>query len=151
MALTAGSMDGDDGSKRSLPGRLQLAMDGRVLICTATGPFDPEFINALPEQTVDVLDQLARTGKWAAIVKFQTSALTSLSALTLLKRNIKSLVQSGRNPVAYALVMGPDVEGAYLMTALYLQCYVENGLPAKAFETVELARAWIDAQLESKA
>ncbi|MBV8125109.1 MAG: hypothetical protein JOY60_04770 [Burkholderiaceae bacterium] len=143
----AGSLDDGSDGRSPVLGRFQFRLDGQVLICTVQGPFNAEFIDHLQGQSAGLLDELIRLGKWAVIVVFQSSALTSLSALTLLTRNVRSRAQSGRSPAACALVMSPDVEGAALMTALYLRCYVENGVPAQAFETLESARAWIDARL----
>jgi len=46
-------------------------------------------------------------------------------------------------PVAVALVFGPEVEGANLMKAHYLNAYKLAGIEGHIFDNEEIAKEWV--------
>lgn len=129
-------------------GRVDMYMDGDILIYDAVGPFNTEALDALAVAQLGFLQQLALAGRrWGSIANFKVSAMTSPDGLARYANLMKAPKPSEFQAQVTAFVFGPDVEGGRIMLAHYRRIYEEIGRPFACFDTLDEAKTWVRARL----
>ncbi|MDT9000925.1 hypothetical protein RQP53_16735 [Paucibacter sp. APW11] len=128
-------------------GRVEYEEQGRILWSRATGPFNPELMQALSELVIATFPAMTAKGPWVNICTFNHSALCSPDVLLSFTATMKQLVQMKIAPVATAFVLTPEVDGAELMAPLFEKCFKEGGIPFACFPSIELAQQWASSRL----
>ncbi|MGM9484357.1 hypothetical protein ACS5PN_24390 [Roseateles sp. NT4] len=123
-------------------GRVEYEQQGRVLWCTATGPFNAELVEALKNLATSTFPAMAANGPWASICTFRHSALCSPEVLAEFTGLIRQLAAMNLAPTANAFILKPDIDGATLMRPLYEKCFRDGGVRYEAFTTAEQAAQW---------
>jgi len=128
-------------------GRVDYVIEGRILIATATGPFNQELIAAIPGAISGMITKLRARGKWAQILTFRSNCLGSPNVISDLSTYLKlRYTDPATNPVT-ALVFGPAVVGASIMAPQYLQSYLDAGIQSQVFDDYTLALAWAESKI----
>jgi hypothetical protein len=124
-------------------GAMELVVLDRLNVIEAIGPFNLELVKAgdVAQEKLDA--ELQAKGRWATLLIFRQSALVSFEALAEIENILKRRKQKGICPAAVALVLGPEVEAAMMMSAHYLKAYTNAGIHAKLFEDRALAQEWL--------
>ena len=136
-------------SKFRKHGRVEYDPHGRLLLTSATGPFNAELIAALRELAIITFPNMALLGSWAQCVVFHESAMGGADVLAGLAELLKDLANMGVAPAATAFVLPPGVEGASIMAPLWELCYKAANMRFAAFEQSGDAAAWISACLDA--
>ncbi len=129
-------------------GSVQMWMEGDFLYYESTGPFNLELVESLAVAQMELLRATQYEGPWASICTVLNSAMASPEALDRYERLMRKEKPPGKEPVATAFVLGPDVEGAKLMAPRFTKIYQGIQRPFQCFERIEDARAWARAQME---
>jgi hypothetical protein len=122
---------------------MQLEQSDRLNILEATGPFNLELVIAADMAQKELYASLISMGRWGTVLIFRESAMTSLDAVAKISTTLLKRKSQGYVPVAVALVFGPEVEGANLMKAHYLNAYMQAGIECRIFDNEELAKKWV--------
>ncbi len=123
-------------------GRVDYEQRGRVLWCTATGPFNAELVEALKGLATTIFPAMAAQGPWASICTFRQSALCSPEVLAEFTGLIRQLAALNLAPTANAFILKPDIDGAELMRPLYEKCFRDAEVCFGAFTLAEEAVQW---------
>lgn len=126
-------------------GRVDYEQRGKVLWCTATGPFNAELVGALKGLATTVFPAMAAQGPWASICTFRQSALCSPEVLVEFTGLVRQLAAMDIAPAATAWILKPDIEGAELMRPLYEKCFRDAEVCFSAFSTTEPAVQWVES------
>ena len=130
-------------------GTYSARVDGRVLVCTATGSWNLEMQQEAMQQSMAAVSALNDAGHWACIVEVRGSVVSSLAVLEA-GRNAVSDGTGVNNLVCLAWVIAPNVEGYPLMLPRLRKIY-EGILEAEIFNDIDAAGAWVAAMLERQA
>lgn len=129
-------------------GRVDMHMDGDILIYEAVGPFNIETLDAMAVAQMAFLGELPRTGRpWGSIAHFRVSAMTSPDGLARYAKLMSTPRPPELDAKVTAFVFGPDVEGGRIMLPHYQRIYETIGRPFACFSTLFEAKAWVLAQL----
>lgn len=129
-------------------GKVVYDPQGRMLVTTATGPFNGELVTALRELALLHFPNMALLGPWGQCVYFQESTMGGPEVFSGLTDLLIELSQLNIAPTATAFVLPPEVEGAALMTPLWENCYRAAKLSFAVFEKGDDATAWIASYLQ---
>lgn len=133
-------------------GRVDMYMDGDILVYDAVGPFNTEVLDALAVAQLGFLKQAALGARrWGSIANFRVSAMTSPDGLARYASLMKAPKPPEFQAQATAFVFGPDVEGGRIMLGHYRRIYEEIGRPFACFDTLDEAKAWVRARLAAPA
>lgn len=124
-------------------GVMDIQVAGQLNIMEAKGPFNTELVLAgdAAQEKLDAV--LNARGRWGTVLVLKENALASPQAIAEIANILRRRVLKGIRPVAFALVVGPDVEGGALMQSHYLAAYASAGIPGQAFADLEPAKAWV--------
>lgn len=124
-------------------GAMDIQVAGRLNVLEAKGPFNLELVLAgdVAQEQLDTV--LNARGRWGTVLVLKGSALASPEAISEIARIVQRRVELGIRPVAFALVVGPEVEGGALMQSHYLSAYASAGIPGRAFADLEQAKLWV--------
>ena len=124
-------------------GSMELAVLDRLNVIEAKGPFNLELVKAgdVVQEKLDA--DLQAKGRWGTLLIFTESVLISFEALAEVEHILKLRIAKGICPQAVALVMGPDVEGALMLSSRYLKAYTNAGINARLFEQRAAAQDWL--------
>lgn len=124
-------------------GAMDVQIAGRLNILEAKGPFNLELIVAgdVAQEQLDAV--LNARGRWGTVLVLKENALASPEAIAEIARIVQRRANKGIRPVAFALVVGPEVEGGALMQPHYLAAYASAGIPGRAFTDLESAKLWV--------
>lgn len=122
---------------------MDIQVAGRLNVLEAKGPFNLELVLAgdVAQEQLDTV--LNARGRWGTVLVLKGSALASPEAISEIARIVQRRVELGIRPVAFALVVGPEVEGGALMQSHYLSAYASAGIPGRAFADLEQAKLWV--------
>lgn len=135
-------------SKFRQHGKVKYIIHGRMLETVAIGPFNEELVAALNELALIIHPEMMKQGPWVQYVIFRESALAPREGLAALTKLLKGVVENKIAPMATALVLLPEVEGATLMSPLYAKCYQESGIKYELFEDLNDAVKWLQSFLD---
>ena len=127
-------------------GFMEVSVDAQLNIMEARGPFNKELVLAGDQAQEQIDPHLPRAQRWGSILVFKGSALATPDAIAAIADIVARRCAQGIRPVAIALVMAADVEGASLMAPHYLQAYARSGIPGAVFADVQAATDWVRAQ-----
>ena len=99
----------------------------------------------------ELYKSLQSEGSWGTVLIFRDSALISLDALAEITNTLNKRRIQGYAPAAVALVFGPNVEGAGLMSEHYLKAYENAGVVGRIFRDEDAAKQWLSQILVSGA
>lgn len=124
-------------------GAMDIQVAGRLNVLEAKGPFNLELVVAgdVAQERLDAV--LNARGRWGTVLVLKENALASPEAIAEIANILQRRVQRGIRPVAFALVVGPEVEGGALMQSHYLAAYASAGIPGRAFTALEPAKLWV--------
>lgn len=129
-------------------GEIKYKIEGRMLLTSATGPFNTEIVAAIPLAIQEMVAKLVHQGRWGQIITFQNSALASLAAIEDFAVYLKTrYTNPDTNPVV-ALVFEPQVEGGLLMAPKFQKCYQDAGIQCYAFEDYPTAFSWVESRIK---
>lgn len=129
-------------------GRIDMHMDGDILVYDAVGPFNVETLDAMAVAQMAFLRGLPRIGRaWGSIAHFRASAMTSPEGLARYAKLMASPKPPELEAKVTAFVVGADVEGGRIMLPHYQRIYETIGRPFASFTTLDEAKAWVHAQL----
>jgi len=122
---------------------MDIQVAGRLNVLEAKGPFNLELVVAgdVAQERLDAV--LNARGRWGTVLVLKENALASPEAIAEIANILQRRVQRGIRPVAFALVVGPEVEGGALMQSHYLAAYASAGIPGRAFTALEPAKLWV--------
>ena len=122
---------------------MDIQVAGRLNVLEAKGPFNLELVVAgdVAQERLDAV--LNARGRWGTVLVLKENALASPEAIAEIANILQRRVQRGIRPVAFALVVGPEVEGGALMQSHYLAAYASAGIPGRAFTALEPAKVWV--------
>jgi len=122
---------------------MDIQVAGRLNVLEAKGPFNLELVVAgdVAQERLDAV--LNARGRWGTVLVLKDNALASPEAIAEIANILRRRVQRGIRPVAFALVVGPEVEGGALMQSHYLAAYASAGIPGRAFTALEPAKLWV--------
>ena len=135
-----------DGTFRA-HGFMEVSVDERLNIMEAHGPFNKELVLAADQAQEKIDPHLPTADRWGSVLVFRESALATPDAIAAIGDIVARRCAQGIRPVAIALVMAADVEGASLMAPHYLQAYAHSGIPGAVFADLQVATEWVLAQL----
>jgi hypothetical protein len=131
-------------------GRLEVHLDGDIAVFHAEGPFNLEAIVALGDARRAAVADWGASGRRATIVEFQTSMLMSQDALDAYAKGMQSHLAQVKPSVAVAWVVAPGLEGRLFMLPYFAEIFARIGVPWKAFEQMEEAKAWVQTHLDAR-
>ena len=120
-------------------------IDGRVLIITASGPWNPELIESYREEAAPQIAQLAGA-PWGTLLVLYGQAVLAPDTRASLARSIRETRTVGRTVTA--IHMEKDVVAPEVVRDSFADLYEETGVPHRFFDDLEEARAWVDAEIE---
>ncbi|TXH88862.1 MAG: hypothetical protein E6Q78_09360 [Rhodoferax sp.] len=126
---------------------MEVSVDAKLNIMVAHGPFNKELVLAADQAQEQIDPHLESAQRWGSVLVFKGSALATPDAITAIADIVARRCAQGIRPVAIALVMADDVEGASLMAPHYLQAYARSSIPGAVFAEVQAASDWVLAQL----
>jgi len=127
---------------------MDLHIEGQFNVIVARGPFNRELVIAGDKAQEELDSGLQASGRWGTMLVFKDSALATLEALEEITSILKARVARGIKPVAVAIVLGQDVEGARLMQAHYVNAYANADINVRAFDSEESAVSWLKSELQ---
>lgn len=130
-------------------GEFRIWVQGDILFYDATGPFNLEALHALAAARAKISRQWKPGRRVAAIVHWHGSALMSPEAFAAYGEGLAKFHERANMPVALAWVASADVEGMSLMIAKFEHLFTQRKTNFRLFESLEPARAWVDACLAS--
>ena len=128
-------------------GHSSVRIEDGILISEVTGPFNMELARSWTEAMYPLAEKLKLTGQAAAITVYRNSFLTQPDVLDYMKNAIRFAAQH-QEFVAYALVVGADVEGHALADLIYRGVYEQYGT-YRFFTDYEPAKVWVRATLNA--
>ena len=126
--------------------QVEYRVKGRILHTALRGPFK-ELVGEIPAIISELVQKLARQGRWGQIVTFQQSAFMPTSGMRHLANYIKVRYADPEIRPVVALVFTPDVDAAATMAPEYLNCYLDAGITTQLFEDYVSARDWVEAEI----
>ncbi len=126
--------------------QVEYRVKGRILHTTLRGPFK-ELVEEIPAIINELVQKLARQGRWGQIVTFQQSAYMPPAAMRNLGGYLKVRYANPETRPVIALVFTPDVEAGVTMAPEYLNCYLDAGITSQLFEDYVSARDWVEAEI----
>lgn len=128
-------------------GFMEVSVSERLNIMEAHGPFNKELVLAADQAQEQIDPHLPHAQRWGSVLVFKGSALATPDAIAAIAEIVARRSAQGIRPVAIALVLAADVEGAALMAPHYLQAYAQSGIPGAVFAEVQAASDWVLSQL----
>lgn len=128
-------------------GRLELVTDGDIVVYTAVGPFNLEFVQTLSKLRAARQSQRPQAKRIAAVHVFEKSMLMAPEALAALAETVHHLSTDPDPPIALAYVVSQDVEGRNIMLPIIRKMYSDVCFPWQSFEDMDSATAWIRSHL----
>ncbi len=126
--------------------QVEYRVKGRILHTTARGPFK-ELVEEIPFIINELIQKLARQGRWGQIVTFQQSAFMPPTAVQNFAAHLKGRYENPEIRPVVALVFTPDLEAGQSMASEYLNCYLDAGVTAQIFEDYASARDWVESEI----
>lgn len=128
-------------------GFMEVSVDAQLNLMEAHGPFNKELVLAADHAQEQIDPHLHGAQRWGSILVFKGSALATPDAIMAIGDIVARRCAQGICPVAIALVMAADVEGASLMAPHYLQAYARSSIPGAVFSELQVATDWLRSQL----
>ncbi len=126
--------------------QVEYRVKGRILHTTLRGPFK-ELVEEIPAIINELVQKLARQGRWGQIVTFQQSAYMPPAAMRNLGSYLKVRYANPETRPVIALVFTTDLEAGVTMAPEYLNCYLDAGINSRLFEDYVSARDWVEAEI----
>jgi hypothetical protein len=131
-------------------GRMDVHLEGDIVVFRAEGPFNLEAIVALGNARRAAVADWGSNGRRATIVEFHTSMLMSQDALDTYAQGMQSHLAQVKPSVAVAWVVAPGLEGRLFMLPYFAEIFSRIGVPWKAFAHMDEAKAWIQSHLDAR-
>lgn len=128
-------------------GQVVYRVEGRVLRTNVIGPFNDQFVAAIPRDINDLLIKLMQQGKWGQIIVYERNAYTSPAGLAELTDHLRSRYEKTDNKPATALVFGPQTTHAQTMAPEYFKCYESAGVECCIFQDYSAAQLWVKSRI----
>lgn len=126
--------------------QVEYRVKGRILHTTARGPFK-ELVEEIPAIIHELIQKLARQGRWGQIVTFQQSAYMPEAGVRNFGNYLKLRYANPEIRPVVALVFTPDLDAGATMAPEYLNCYLDAGVTSQLFEDYATARDWVEAEI----
>lgn len=142
-------MNATAGSPATLPkvhDQVEYRVKGRILHTTARGPFK-ELVEEIPATINDLIQKLARQGRWGQIVTFQQSAFMPPAAVRNFGKHLKARYENPEIRPVVALVFATDADEGPMMAPEFMNCYLDAGVKSKVFEDYASARDWVESEI----
>ena len=115
-------------------------IDGRVMIITATGPWNPELIASYRETAAPLMRQLAGA-PWGTLLVLYGQAVLGPDTLEALAASIRETRTLGRTATAIHL---DDVVAPEVVRENFADLYSRSHIPFRFFDDLQDARAWLE-------
>lgn len=122
-----------------------MQVEGPLLVTDLTGPFNLDCYELWVRRALPALNEMARHGPTASLVRFAGSALTQPELLPRMKQATQTAVDT-LNLTAIAFVVPPTIEAAFLARQVYMPLH-EGLIDFRVFDTEAPARAWLAERL----
>jgi hypothetical protein len=124
-------------------GKLQLSLEGQLLIIKGTGPANVEMVQEYQRQVIGLRTQIMHS-PWASLVLLSGTPLVSPEARVLFVQIIKQAKSMHLSATALVFV---NIEFAGMAQQFWQEIYQEAGVNYDFFETEEEARDWLKSRL----
>ncbi|WP_296447892.1 hypothetical protein [Rhodoferax sp. UBA5149] len=131
-------------------GRLDVHLEGDIVVYDAEGPFNLEAIVALGKARRAVVAEWGTEDRRATIVVFRTSMLMSPAALEAYEQGMQAHLAQVKPHVAVAWVVAPEVEGRSIMLPYFAKIFSRINVPWQAFEELHAAQVWARSRLDAR-
>jgi hypothetical protein len=124
-------------------GHVDVWLEDDIVYYEATGPFNVELINALAATQKNFFETLTPPHVWASIGVLLGSVMMGLDALARYKAVLEAPKPAAYIPRATAFVIGPDVEGGFIIAPHFRRIFTELDRPMQIFQTSNEAVGWV--------
>jgi hypothetical protein len=124
-------------------GHIDVWLEDDMVYYEATGPFNVELINALAATQKNFFETLTPPQAWASIGVLLGSVMMGLDALARYKEVLAAPKPAAYIPRATAFVIGPDVEGGFIIAPHFRRIFCELQRPMQIFPTASEAVEWV--------
>ncbi len=135
-------------SKFPLHGKVFARTEANLLIFDLVGPFNQEFISALYQFRMKILQDWSQSGFYGMLINISESIMLSPAAFLSFAEGVRNSVAQFR-PVAQAWSIAKDVEGRIFMIPKIETLYRDLGIAIKFFDEENSARCWLIDLLKS--
>ncbi len=124
-------------------GQIDVWLEGDIVYYEATGPFNIELIHALAATQKSFFETITLPQVWASVGVLMGSVMMGLDALARYQEVLEAPKPVAFIPSATAFVIGPDVEGGFIIAPHFRRIFAELHRPMEIFQTSSEAVRWV--------
>ena len=124
-------------------GHIDVWLEDEIVYYEAAGPFNVELINALAATQRNFFETITLPHVWASIGVLMGSVMMGLDALARYEEVLAAPKPAAYIPRATAFVIGPDVEGGFIIAPHFRRIFAELHRPMQIFQTSFEAVEWV--------